>query len=57
MREHDVPEWFVESCKKVRYLFSRAHAAEYAYMILEIAYFHKHHKDLYEKIYKETFSK
>ena len=57
MREYDVPEWFVESCKKVRYLFSRAHAAEYAYMILEIAYFHKHHKDLYEKIYKETFSK
>ena len=55
MCEYDVPEWFVESCRKVRYLFSRAHAAEYACMILEMAYFHRYHRDLYEKIYEEIY--
>lgn len=56
MREYNVPEWFIRSCKKVRYLFSRAHAAEYAYMILEMAYFHRYHRDLYERIYEEIYS-
>lgn len=55
MREYNVPEWFVESCKKVRYLFSRAHATEYTYMILEMAYFHRYHIDLFKRIYKEMY--
>lgn len=29
MREKEVPEWFIESCKKIQYLFPRAHAMGY----------------------------
>lgn len=38
MREKDVPEWFIESCKKIKYLFPRAHAVAYVMMAFRIAY-------------------
>ena len=39
MRNHDVPEWYIESCKTLQYLFPRAHAAAYVMHALRFAWF------------------
>jgi len=42
MQEHDVPEWYIESCKKIKYLYPRAHATAYVMMGFRIAWYKVH---------------
>jgi DNA polymerase-3 subunit alpha (Gram-positive type) len=53
MRLARIPKWYIESCRKIKYLFPKGHAVAYVMMTMRIGYYKIHHP---EAFYAATFS-
>ncbi|GIM27805.1 hypothetical protein CPJCM30710_04710 [Clostridium polyendosporum] len=51
MKEKNVPDWYIESCKRIKYMFPKGHAVAYVMMAVRIAYY----KVYYPKAYYTTY--
>lgn len=52
--KHDIPEWYIRSCEKIKYLFPKAHTISYTRDALRIAWYKVHYPEAFYKVYFEV---
>ena len=57
LRDHKVPEWYINTCNKIKYLFPKAHAVAYVMMACRVAWYKVYHPLEYYAVYFSTRSK
>lgn len=53
MKNCNVPDWFISSCEKIRYMFSKAHTMSYARMIWREGFFKVYYPEIFSEVMRE----
>ena len=53
MQKHNIPDWYIELCNRIQYIFPKAHNAECAMLEYKVAWYGIHYPKEYEKVMKK----